>query len=43
MLDNLFSWNTAAMIVVSVLAIHAGIKAINKLFETTVKKKNSMF
>jgi hypothetical protein len=30
------------MIVVSVLAIHAGIKVINKLFERT-DKKNSLF
>jgi hypothetical protein len=39
----MFTWNTAAMVVVSVLAIHAGIKAINKLFERTAKKKNSLF
>ena len=43
MLDNMFTWNTAAMIVVSVLTIHAGIKVINKLFERTSKKKNSLF
>ena len=43
MLDNMFTWNTMAMIIVSVLAIHAGIKVINKLFEKTGKKKNSLF
>ena len=44
MLDNMFTWNTMAMIVVSVLAIHAGIKVINKLFEKpNSKKKDSLF
>ena len=43
MLDNLISWNTAAMIIVSVLAIHAGIKTINKVFEKSNKKKSSLF
>jgi len=42
MLDNLISWHTAIMIVVSILATHAGIKAINKLFDKN-NKKNSLF
>jgi hypothetical protein len=42
MLDNMFTWNNMTMIVVSVLAIHAGIKVINKLFERP-DKKNSLF
>lgn len=45
MLDNLLSWNTVGMIVVLVLAIHAGIKAINMLFSENkkTKNKNSLF
>jgi hypothetical protein len=43
MLNDIISWNTMVMIVVSVLATHAGIKIINKLFERTTKKKNSLF
>jgi len=42
MLDNL-NWNTVAMIVVSVLVTHAGIKTINKIFDKNNKKKNSLF
>jgi uncharacterized membrane protein len=44
MQDNLLNWNDRLLIVVSVLAIYAGIKAINKLFEVSYnKKKNSLF
>lgn len=43
MLSDIVNWNTTGMIIVSVLSIHAGIKIINKLFDKTVKKKNSLF
>jgi hypothetical protein len=44
MLDNLVNWNTVLMIIVLVLAIHAGIKVINKIFsENKTKRKNSLF
>ncbi len=43
MLSDIVNWNTTAMVIVSVLSIHAGIKLINKLFDRTGKKKNSLF
>jgi hypothetical protein len=43
MLSDVINWNTTMMVIVSVLSIHAGIKLINKLFDKTNKKKNSLF
>jgi hypothetical protein len=43
MSSELINWNTASIIVVSVLIIHAGIKFINKWFDKPNNKKNSLF
>ncbi len=43
MLGDIVNWNTVMMVIVSVLSIHAGIKLINKLFDKSQKKKNSLF
>jgi hypothetical protein len=38
------SWETVGMILVLVLGIYAGIKLLNRLFDSTdKKKKNSLF
>ena len=43
MVNEIANWNTVAMIIVTVLGIHGGIKLIDKLFDRTSKKKNSLF
>lgn len=43
MVGEIVNWNTVAMINVTVLGIYAGIKLIDKLFDRTGKKKNSLF
>jgi len=43
MLSEIFNWNTTAMLIVAVLSIYGGIRFINKCFEPTEKKKNSLF
>lgn len=37
------SWETVGMILVLVLGIYLGVKAINKMFEPKKKKKDSLF
>lgn len=41
MLDNIITWNSAVIIVATVLVIHVGIKTINRFFDGNNKKKNS--
>ena len=43
MLNDIVNWGTVCMIVVMVLSIHTGIKLINKVFDKTKNKKNSLF
>lgn len=46
MLSEIINWNTAFIVVVSALVIHAGTKVINRAFEKNEKndkKKNSLF
>ena len=41
--SDIFNWETVCMVIVMVLSVHAGTKLINKLFDRTSKKKNSLF
>jgi hypothetical protein len=43
MLSEVINWYTTAMLIVAVLSIYGGIRLINKYFEPTEKKKNSLF
>ena len=43
MLSDIVNWGTVCMVIVMVLSVHAGIKLIDKLFDKTKNKKNSLF